>query len=187
MAERADAILAGGCEMNNVVGTLVAVVITLLLIAVVVSEGEQLLGGSRVSTAIGDLQTLQLNIRELYARQGQFDGLSNAVLETTGGMPDGMVAGEVGDGNDANPWGGAVTVCQDTLFDDPTEFDISFDGVPNTACAQLAAYAADGLAGVVVNGKQLPVPADVAEAAAACSRQGEGARGGNAITWVFKP
>lgn len=168
--------------MQNVIGTLIAVVVTLLLIVVAVVMGEQLINGSGAANAISEVEAIRNGVTSLYAGSPNFNGLSNKVLESGGQMPSNMISGAVGAGTDVDEWGGAVTVAPAT---NPAQFTVTFAGVPTSACAELGAYQAGNLAAVSINGTAVTLPISPATAVTDCNKSGEGPSGGNSIVWTF--
>lgn len=168
--------------MNNVIATLIAVIVTLLLIVVAVVIGEQLFSASSAGNAVSELESIRNNVKSLFAGAPNYTGLTNAVLEQAGLMPTNMMSGTSGQGQDVDSWGGDVTIAEDA---NPAQFDVTFAGVPTSACSQLASYAAGNLLSVEINGTALTLPVAPAAAVSACNVSGQGANGGNTIMWQF--
>lgn len=165
--------------MNNIIATVIAVVITLALIVVAVAVGSQALTGSSTGNTATTLSTIQNNVRSLYAGQASYAGLDNDIGLAAKLFPSNMV-----DPNDNvyNAWGGAVTL--GTTSND-AEFTIQYDGVPTDACSSLVSYNVTGLGTITVNTSTLTPPVGVSDAVNVCGESGSGQNGGNSIQWSF--
>jgi|SRR5581483_2261006 len=151
--------------MQQLLGAIVAIIAVLLVLIPAVILGQRLFAGSATANAINELETIASQTLSVFPN-GNFTGLNNAIAEQTGIIPQNMIAGAVGAGNDIDPWGGAVTVAVDS--GSQALFDITFTMVPKDACVKMAQWTSSSLNGVLVNNALLNPPIDVTSAVTAC-------------------
>lgn len=163
---------------------------TLLAVAVgaVILIGSAVLyivavGGNQLDQAAQQLQSTASGIRQLYAGQPSYAGLTTNVAISARVFPPGMA--DTGSGTVVNPWKGAVTVNASAT---PTTFDITFQRVPQDACAKLVSMNTTGFGGsverITVNGTAFsPSVAAITpdQAVAACGAAAEAT-----IIWTLR-
>lgn len=159
--------------MNNILGAILGLVLTLILVVAVVGYYENAHNASGIAIESSNVATIISGTEALYQGQPGYTGLTTAVAVASNVFPTSMVAG----GTPKNQWGGTVT---DVVDATPSFFDLTYTGVPQSACVKLSSgYAGEGLQSVTVNGAALPVPPTPAAAAADCV-----AGNTNKVVWV---
>jgi len=160
----------------TLVETLVAVVVGLIILAGAFVVFGMITSSNKLSNAEQDLTTTQLNIKQLYQGQPNYTGLSNAVAFAANVFPQDMATSAI---NVIDQWNGAVTLAADA---NPTEFDITFAGVPQDACIKFASFEFGQWVSLTINGTNIPQTqgtSPVTVAATACV-----AGPNNAVVWV---
>jgi type II secretory pathway pseudopilin PulG len=138
----------------------------------------------RISRVLDQVQLLSTNIRTLYATQSDYNGINTALLYNVGVIGDDMCKAS---GNCAqkakNAFGAGIVVQAES----PDAFSVAYDGLPASACVQIAVAdwgsAASGLIKIKVgqneySGTSLPI--SVTNASTACSSAT------NTITWYMR-
>lgn len=148
--------------MSEVIGSLIKVLLVLVGLGAVVALGPQIIGKDKIGSHIANLSQTSLEIQSLYASQGTFTTLTNAVVLSGGLAPDAMSA----TGTLRNPWGGAMTFAVNGT--NSARFNITDTGVPQEACGKIAS-AVPNLVGLTINGTAQTLPADAGALVTACS------------------
>lgn len=176
----------GGWAMME---TLIALIIALVVLAGAFVLVQMAFSSNTVSTAQENLMTTKANIKRLFGNQSDFEAISNSVATQSGIVPSNMIVGDTSNGDITNAFGGDFTIIPDdgdgagllaaaglTLRDN-SYYSITYDGVPQEACIQLASYTRSQWAGgVSVNGTAIDVFSDgadpvVTQVNAACTNQ----------------
>jgi len=118
----------------------------LLMIASIALVIFFLVSGSKLSDSKQALMSLQMNTRQLYSTEPDYSTLSNNIALKNGLIPQQLRKSS----GLRNAWGGAVTLRPNSS--DSTKFDISFEEVPQDACAKFAKHQAGAWVAVTVNG-----------------------------------
>ncbi len=150
---------------------------TLLELLLVVGVGSLLLiggiatyrlvtEGNKVSEATRLLLQIKQEAQTLYSNQQDYNGLSNAVLQGLGVLPD--------SGN--HPFNGAITVVPNG-----TQFDVTFAAIPGSACVKLgrAITDPDDVAALNVAGGGVDSATLIADLVGGCGA------GPTNMTWTF--
>jgi type II secretory pathway pseudopilin PulG len=136
----------------------------------------------RTATALDQMNSIQVGVRQIYGRQATFTGLSPAILISTQIVPIGMVDGTLL----RNAFGGGIAVgtfANNGVTDGG--FSVTFDTVPANSCIVLATKDyGRALAQIVINDTAFDQAAGilptVQTASAAC-----GTAPGT-VSWLFK-
>ncbi len=108
-----------------------------------------LLSGSKLSSAEQSLNTLRLNVKQLYSSASDYSGLSNAVAQKAGIVPQAINKSN----GIKNDWNGDITLSPGT---DPNTFEIEYKLISKDACTRFASYQAGSWVSVTVNGTVIP-------------------------------
>ena len=119
--------------MNNVIASLVAVIITLVLVAGAIEIGETALAQHQAAKAITELEMIRQAANDLAASQGGYDNIGWNQLVTSGGIPPEMEGG-------LDPWSGGIGV-QPIWCSPCLGYEVWFTQVPDAACVALGSYA----------------------------------------------
>lgn len=97
---------------------------------------------SRVQTAVGNVTSLSAVVRNQYSTQGNYAGVTQAVVMMFGGVPENMIVRTAAGAptHMVHPWNNsnaAVTVAVDTTTTANDSFRITFVGVPAAICNDL--------------------------------------------------
>lgn len=161
--------------MQNIILTLMAVLVTLVLLGAGMSIYSNTNTQTGITQAIGNVETVIGSTRSTYQGQSGYSGISNTVLLAAGVFPSSMVAGKVV----TNVFGGAVTIVADAI---PAYFDLTYAKTPQSACVRLAsAIQGQSIQSVTVNGTALATPVTIASASTACVKGST-----NSVLWVLK-
>jgi hypothetical protein len=161
--------------MQNIILTLMAVLVTLVLLGSGVAIYENTNSQAGITQAIGNVDTVIAGTRSTYQGQSGYTGISNTVLLAAGVFPSSMVSGTT----ITDTFGGAVTVAPDAS---PSFFDLTYNNVPQAACVRLASgIQGQSIQSVSVNGTALSMPVTASAAAAGCT-----STTGNTVMWVSK-
>lgn len=162
--------------MSELIGKIIALGATLFLIVVAVVVGSKVFSSTTTVSEIQNLNTIVSNVRNLYANQPNYNGLTTAVAIQAGVFPSNMVQGNTA----VNKWGGQVTLAQNTS--NPNAFDLTYTNVPQDQCIQLVNNTqASNLVSVAVNGTTLNPPLNPGQIANACNNPTN-----NTITWTIR-
>jgi len=142
-----------------VASTMIAIVIGLIMLSGIFALVNQALSGANINEEKQNLSAIRMELSNLYAGQQNYSGLDNDTALNAGVFPANMVDA----GNVINAWNGDVTVAESA---DTTEFDITYDGVPQEECIELATFGQGQWEAVTVGGADI---GDVTDAAGACS------------------
>ncbi len=160
--------------MQNIILTLMAVMITFVLLAAGISIYDNTNTQSGVIQAISNVDTVIAGTRSTYQGQSGYSGISNSVLLAAGVFPSSMVSGTA----ITNTFGGTVTLVPDAT---PAFFNLTYNNVPQSACVRLASgIQGQSIQSISVNGTALSMPVTVAGAAGSC------VKGNNTVEWVSK-
>jgi hypothetical protein len=166
--------------MQNIIGTVLTIVITLVLIIGAIAVYESAQSGNAGSQATQELAQTMSGVNALYQGQQSFSDITTAVLVSAKAFPQQMVASG---GAVTDPWGGDVTV---TPANSNASFLLTFAGVPTDQCIKLAQFSVGAVQDVQVNGASV-VDANgkvtVSGAAGACTVAGSGPGKGNTVAW----
>jgi len=148
--------------MQNIILTLMAVLVTLVLlgsgVAIYNNTNEQ----SAITRATSNVTTIIAATESLGA--GRYAGFSNAVGVAGGIFPGNMVSAA---GAVTNAWGGNAIL--EEVVGQP-RFKITYQQVPKTACVNLLARDyGPSVISIEVRGVAVTLPATVADAVAKCS------------------
>ncbi|WP_180970742.1 type 4 pilus major pilin [Burkholderia sp. WAC0059] len=154
--------------------------VAFLGVAAIVALGVTALLSSSFGSAegirlTGEVQTIENNVRDLYAGQDGYTNLSMTSLINANAFPQTMA---VSDGTVINHWGGTVTVS----YTDSSP-QISFTSVPVNACVRALTSGVGDWTGISVNGTSLgTLTPSLTQAENACNQT----MTGNQITWTFQ-
>jgi type II secretory pathway pseudopilin PulG len=166
--------------MQNIIGTVLTIVITLVLIIGAIAVYESAQSSNAGSQATQQLAQTVSGINALYQGQQSFGDISTSVLVSAKVFPEAMVAAS---GTVTDPWGGSVTVAP---TNGDASFLLTFAGVPTAQCIKLAQFSAGAVQDVKVNGTSV-INADgkvlPSNAASACTAKGSGPGKGNSVAW----
>lgn len=159
--------------MENIIGRIVAIAATVILLVVVGALGAHSLSNARLNNAQSDVSSIISNVESLYSATMNYSTLTNTVATSGGVFTPDMVA----TGAALNPWGGNIT-----LSGAAQQFTLTFDGVPQDGCAQLASTLnGSNILSVSVNGTSMTIPVDPGLASTSCT-----AGNTNVIVWTAK-
>lgn len=148
--------------MQNIILTLMAVLVTFILLGSGVAIYENTNTSSQITTAVSNAETVLAGVRSTYQGQSGYSGLTTSVALSAGVFPSSMVAGT----SVTDAFGGPVTVAANST---PAYFDLTYTQVPQKACVRLAsAIQGSSIQSVNVNGTALTPPVNVASASGAC-------------------
>lgn len=119
--------------MQNVIGTLVAVVTTLLLMVVAIEIGAQVWSGGKVQKQLAEIQQIHQVAVQLSATRNGFGAISPAMLSCSGMLPADITAGC--DAPLTDQWGGTIGVVTGA---GGQYLELSLSQIPQSACVQLA-------------------------------------------------
>lgn len=152
----------------------------LILIAATVfgiHEYDATTASQKTSNALSEASMIIAGTERMAAGNPNYTGLTTAIAIQNGVFPENMAA--AGATAATNSWGGGV-------HDDAatTGFSVTFDGVPESACATLASgYAGQDLLSVSINGTVLSPPFTAIQASQDCTQTGAGVSGGNTVAF----
>ncbi|MFK4705833.1 prepilin-type N-terminal cleavage/methylation domain-containing protein [Roseateles asaccharophilus] len=144
-----------------------AVVIAIIVVAIaaIISRRGATDQTAKIQTEAGNLQAILGKVNSTFAGRINYSGASTSLLLAQGAFPTSMVNGT----SVVNAWQGAVTV-------DPapglTTVDITYAGVPTSACIELVANTSRSYNEVTVNStktKNGAALSDLAATQTACS------------------
>jgi major structural subunit of bundle-forming pilus len=165
--------------MQNIIATMLAVIVTLVLIIGGIEYYNKSQSTAKASDAVGQITTIISGIDSLYQGQSQFSSITTTGLIAAKVFPDRMVGSSGSSVTD--PWGADVTVTPGASGD---TFDVTYNGVPSGACARIAGVTSGSIVGVSINGASQTLPVDPITAATACSQTGSGSSGGNVVAYT---
>jgi len=161
-------------EGLTMIETLIALVIGLLVIGVVFIIFNQVQGSQNVSTAKQNIGTLRSGVDGLFQNQKDYTNLTDTVAINAKIPPSSMVTTG---GALKDVWGGAVTLQADTVNGNSAQFDIVYNGLPQSACMKLGQFSRGSWAAATINGTA--VTGTVSDASSNCA-----SGSGNTITYV---
>ena len=169
--------------------TLIEASMVLALSAVVVAGVmlyyEAATDNNRLQNALGELGGIQTAIQTLYSGASNYTGLQYSVLTGNSSIPPSYatVSGGVLAGL-TNPWGGAVKLTVPTVVPANSEYQLEFDGVPQSACTPFASQQLGSqMVSVTINtGTAHITPPTPDVAAGECNVTNSA---GNSITWIL--
>lgn len=130
--------------MNNVLATLVGVVITLLLIVTAITLADNAMQASKVRAAAEEVETIAGNIRSLFNGNNAYPTFNTCALSNFNVQTPEMGAGCAW----TDPWGGGAYAYSVTA----TSFEVAMYAVPGPACLELGQLGLGGMLGIKVNG-----------------------------------
>tara|TARA_B100001105_G_scaffold136374_3_gene109251 strand:+ start:8115 stop:8639 length:525 start_codon:yes stop_codon:yes gene_type:complete len=150
--------------------TLVELVVVLAIIiaaiTAIISRQMSTSQTSRVQSESGNLQTIVGKVNSTFAGRTSYAGATTAFLLSQGAFPTSMVVGS----NVVNGWNGTVTVAPGA---GNTSVDITYGGVPSSACIELVANTSKAYRTVTVGATVVKTTAqseaDLGATEAACS------------------
>ncbi len=155
-------------EMAMVIG--IIAVISVAAVTAYNSSSE----GRRIANATRDLGQLVAGVRNMFSAQGSYDGVTNTAV-----IKAGFLSTSAHNGNDKihHPWEDAgVTVQEGTGASPKRNFRVTFTGVPENACMQIAANTIGNAAGIKIGSTTVT---NVGLIATGCSGDS------NTIEWTF--
>jgi len=170
MARRASPQGGGGWAIMS---ALIAIFVGLIMLGGVFAIVQMAMQGSKVQSAQTQLTSIRMGVRKLYTGQPSYAGLDTSTAQTAGVFPENMLSGS----GPKNFWNGDVTV---SVSGTPTEFDITYNGVPQKPCVQLAKFGYGSWQSVTVGGTSVSQSGGgaVSDAVSACTS------GGNTVTYT---
>ncbi len=143
-------------EGLTLVETLIAVVIGIIILVGAFIVAGQVLSNNRLSNAETDIASIEGGVKQLYAGQGNYNGLTNQVAVNAGVFPVDMV----GTGTPVDSWQGAVTLepGTDVSANYGGDFAIQMANVSQSACIKLATYQYGSWVAFSINGTSLYSP-----------------------------
>lgn len=157
-----------------------SLLMVLILVAVTVfgvHEYDLTTSSQKASNAISEASMIIAGTERMAAGNPNYTGLTTAIAIQNGVFPENMAS--AGATSAIDSWGGGV-------HDDAatTGFTVTFDGVPESACATLATgYAGQDLLSVSINGTVLTPPFTAIQASQDCTQAGSGTSGGNTVAF----
>lgn len=162
--------------------------IGVILLIGVMGAGSSGSGASQAVETVNEINQMRAGVKIL-GYSHDFAGINNDVMEVGGVMPQELIAGAVGAGNDVDAWGGSAGVGDYCYgYANTPCYEMWFFNVPRAACVALASqvaipaemaplvgYAID-ISGVGYG--QAGQPLTPTQAAAACV-------GNNDLAWFF--
>lgn len=109
---------------------IVVIVIIVAAAAAIISRQRSTAQTSQVQSEQSNLQSIVSKVNSSFSARPSYSGVSTSFLLAQGAFPTQMVNGS----SVVNVWGGAVTVAAGT---GNTSFDITYAGVPSSACIEL--------------------------------------------------
>lgn len=123
-----------------IVGTMIAIVVGLIMLGGIFVVVRQSTDSSRANDALTQLQTIRMNVKQIFNSESSFAALStdgttgNTIGINAGVFPDSMKKGSGADGI-KNPWNGSVSLR--VIPATPTRFSITMEDVPKEACMKI--------------------------------------------------
>lgn len=157
-----------------------SLLVVLILVAVTifgVHEYDLTTANQKASDAVSETAMIISGTERMAAGNPNYTGLTTAIAIQNGVFPENMAV--QGSTAALDGWGGDV-------HDDAatTGFTVTFDGVPESACATLATgYAGKDLLSVSINGTVLSPPFTAIQASQDCTQTGSGVSGGNTVAF----
>ncbi|MCP1674263.1 type II secretory pathway pseudopilin PulG [Natronocella acetinitrilica] len=158
-------------ELMLVLGLGMAIVIGGLIWYNSVKEAQRLGDGVR------NLQSMTSAVRAMFAPQGNYDGLTEAVAMRASGFPAQMRTGT--DGQMGHPWDestNAVVIAVDSMNAPNDAFLVTWNNLPEAACTNLAAQTYTSYERLTIGGGNNRVTG-IAQIATGCSGDS------NSLTW----
>lgn len=153
-----------------------------MTVAAVITAGVLTLFGPNFTSAqatrvANEATSLANNVRDLYASQNSYTGVSIAALAQASAVPPTLkVSGNGASASVSDTWGGAVT-----LTAVPNGAQVQYSAVPSDICRR-ALVAGGGWIDIVVNNSDLGTGApNLNQAYTACNNAS-----GNTIAWTFQ-
>lgn len=155
-------------EMAMVIG--IIAVISVAAVTAYNSSSE----GRRITDATRDLGTLVGGVRNMFAAQGSYDGVSNQAVIKAGFLKNSMHNGST---SIHHPWNDASVTVEEAAGASPKRtFRVTFTGVPENACMQLSANTIGNAVGIKIGTTAVT---NVGLIASSCSGDS------NTIEWTF--
>ena len=147
--------------MRDILGTLGAIFIGILLLSGIIQWVSDGFSTSRLSDVQSNLIMMQIKVQNLFSGSSSYVGLDNDLLMNNEIVPASLSKGGV----ISNPWGGEITFAP---VDNGAAFSITLTDVPRKECTNLAVFQPDAWLGVTINATEI-ASGDVAGATNACS------------------
>lgn len=164
-------------------------VIAIMVITIFLNAGS-LFGKNETSNELANVQDIMTNTRTLLKTQGVYDfsdssAMMGALIEF-GGVPKSMtVVGESTSGSATliNTWGGSVTLAPAASSGGKTGFTLTYEKVPQQACATLATKVSQAVAETAINGSSTVGTVSATTAGSQCTKD-SGSTGTNTLKFT---
>jgi major structural subunit of bundle-forming pilus len=140
---------------------------------------------NRLQSALGELGGIQTAIQTLYSGTSNYTNLTYSVLTGNSSIPPSYqtLTGGVLTGL-TNPWGGKVDLSVPTVTPAGSEYQLEFEGVPQSACTPFASQQLGSqMISVAINAATAHTSAPTPDVAAGECNISTSA--GNSITWIL--
>ena len=158
-----------------IMSAMIAITISLIMLGGIFAIVQMTMQGSRVQEAQKNIGSIRTNVQQLYSGQPDYSGLSNDVIIDAGLAPESMLGSAAGELK--NTWNSAVTVEPASSVH---QFTVTYDGVPQEACIELAKFGYGSWQKVTVGGTSISQEGGgaISDATGACSS------GDNSLTFT---
>ncbi len=148
--------------MRDLIGGLFAALVTIIGIVALIALYNSVTSSNKASQALTDLTSMVGQVQATYISHPSYAGLSSTVVINGNLAPATMVSGT----QLVNPWGGVVTVAQNSA--NSSFFDITQPSVPSDACVKMATSISN-LGSLTINGTSVTLPANPSVVTTACT------------------
>lgn len=167
--------------MENIIARIFTIASTVIILVVAGALGFHAIQSSKLNSAQSEASSIISNVEQMYSATLQYGSLT-----TTTAMSGGIFTpDEIASGAPQDPWGGAITLAG--ANGTPSTFTLTFAGIAQDACGQLAAaFNGANILSVAVNGSTVGSPASGSPVDPGVASSSCGAGNTNSVTWTVK-